>query len=489
MWSARAGTVVVVTLAVIGSACGDEVADPSLGTLQVEVRVSGEGSDPDGFRIAVDGTGATATGLPQTPVFFPVSPGSHQIVLGGVAANCLLAGDEVRSATVSAGDTSGVLFEVSCEPAAGEIQITTASDGSDIDPSGYLVLLDSVPRVHLQPTGSVTLAVTAGAHEIALTGVTPNCSVEGGNARQIEVPAASSMRLDFAISCETAPPAGHGNEIAFVSTPPDSQRARLYVMNADGTGVRPLLPDSPGNQIDPDWALDGDRLVYASDNLTFLFELQVFNLGSASPVELDIGGEFGKVDPRWSPDGTRIAYTQVDDTQSDDVTFMQLVTIRADGSSPQPVGVFPFDNTEHPTWSPDGSRLAFTFVPIDFVDFGAVLGPASIYVVGPDGSALRILVPPSMNAIHPAWSPDGGRIAFSSNGDLYLVGAEGGEPTQLTSGPGADRGPAWAPDGSKIAFSSDRDGNSEIYVVDVTGENPTRLTNNPADDSSPAWRP
>lgn len=42
---------------------------------------------------------------------------------------------------------------------------------------------------------------------------------------------------------------------------------------------------------------------------------------------------------------------------------------------------------------------------------------------------------------------------------------------------------------SRIAFSTDRDGNVEIYVMDADGSNPTNLTNNPADDLWPAWSP
>ena len=45
------------------------------------------------------------------------------------------------------------------------------------------------------------------------------------------------------------------------------------------------------------------------------------------------------------------------------------------------------------------------------------------------------------------------------------------------------------PDGSKIAFVSDRDGNYDIFVMDADGSNPTNLTNSPADDVMPAWSP
>ncbi|MFQ5874860.1 MAG: TolB family protein, partial [Dehalococcoidia bacterium] len=52
-----------------------------------------------------------------------------------------------------------------------------------------------------------------------------------------------------------------------------------------------------------------------------------------------------------------------------------------------------------------------------------------------------------------------------------------------------DSRPAWSPDGTKIAFTSDRDGNWEIYVMDADGSNPRNLTNLPIGEYEPAWSP
>jgi len=65
----------------------------------------------------------------------------------------------------------------------------------------------------------------------------------------------------------------------------------------------------------------------------------------------------------------------------------------------------------------------------------------------------------------------------------------GSEQTRLTNDPVDDSYPAWSPDGKKIAFSSERDGNFEVYVMNADGSEQTRLTYNPVDYLYPAWSP
>ncbi len=75
---------------------------------------------------------------------------------------------------------------------------------------------------------------------------------------------------------------------------------------------------------------------------------------------------------------------------------------------------------------------------------------------------------------HPAPSPDGSTIAFSWQGDLWLVPATGGEARRLTANPASDRHPVWSRDGSELAFASDRHGNLDVFVAPVDGSQPPR---------------
>jgi Tol biopolymer transport system component len=149
---------------------------------------------------------------------------------------------------------------------------------------------------------------------------------------------------------------------------------------------------------------------------------------------------------------------------------------------PESLGISASDGA--PSWSPDGRKIAF----VSDRD-----GNEEIYLMNADGSdPTRLTHNPGVDR-RPFWSPDGGKIAFVSerdgNREIYIMNADGSDSTRLTHSPGRDQALSWSPDGSKIAYISDRDGNEEIYMMNTDGSSQTRLTNNSARDLRPSWSP
>lgn len=101
---------------------------------------------------------------------------------------------------------------------------------------------------------------------------------------------------------------------------------------------------------------------------------------------------------------------------------------------------------------------------------------------------------PYVQETWPTWSPDGTMIAYTSNAedifqDIWVMNADGTNQTRLTVNEAFDAFPEWSPDGTKIAFTSDREEVDDIWVMDVDGSDPLRLTSGQGVDERPDWSP
>ncbi len=138
-------------------------------------------------------------------------------------------------------------------------------------------------------------------------------------------------------------------------------------------------------------------------------------------------------------------------------------------------------------WSPDGGRIA-------------VSRNGDIFTMNPDGgNVVNLTNSPNVTEKEPTWSPSGQQIAFASNQEgrwhIFSIPAGGGESTKLTSGESDNNQPYWYRSGGLLAgseaivFTTNRDGNQEIYVMATDGSGLRNLSNNRANDNQPAASP
>ncbi|MEX0850723.1 MAG: hypothetical protein WD015_04390 [Gaiellaceae bacterium] len=137
-----------------------------------------------------------------------------------------------------------------------------------------------------------------------------------------------------------------------------------------------------------------------------------------------------------------------------------------------------------PAWSPDGGRIAFA---------SKREGTFDLYVMNGDGTGTRRLTSTREDDGHPTWSPRGDRIAFSRGieGDIYVMNADGSAMRRITENGAAETQPAWSPDGRWIAYVKRTPGTElrEVWLVRPDGSGERRLTSLGAASYSPAWSP
>jgi dipeptidyl aminopeptidase/acylaminoacyl peptidase len=235
-------------------------------------------------------------------------------------------------------------------------------------------------------------------------------------------------------------------------------------------------------------------------------------------------------DPRLSPDGRLIAYVVTSIDREESVYRSAIWVVPVDGSE-EPRRFTSCERRDmSPRWSPDGKWLAFTSTRDGEDEEKA---KAQLYLVAAEGGDPRKLTDGDESVEAFAWSPDSSRIAFPRRvrdaaydeendrkraprrftrvfykldsvgwiGDrrkhLFVVGIDGSDARQLTSGDCENDAPAWSPDGKQIAFGSmrgdrwDVDLHDAVYVLDVDADDaePRRLTADDETGSHPSFSP
>ena len=347
----------------------------------------------------------------------------------------------LMTATVACDDSSVTPVE---EGGVGSIRVEARTAGPALDPDGYRVSLDGIEVGTVDAMGSIDLTeVPTGEYEVSVSGVDSHCALDSQESQRGTVLPDDTRVFPFFFWCMTPVPAEA--ELVFVAG--SSFASDLNALMRDGTVV-PIVQGVEGVESwgfrDPDWSPDGESILIVRPQSGFqtgvIWRIQV----DGSRVDRIAAGWR----PSWSPDGQRISFI--------DFTDNSLHVVNVDGTSAQPI---PLEHqVDYAAWSPTEDQ----FIAELAVSTGSA-GARNVAVVDMSGAVIHwVGGSASSGRRHPTWSPDGKRVAYRRLCDgsdcdpgwgLWHASVDGGDEVAVIEGPDPFD-PEWAPDGSRILFTN-----------------------------------
>jgi len=268
-----------------------------------------------------------------------------------------------------------------------------------------------------------------------------------------------------------------GQWLAFNDKAAPDEAFAIYLLSPSTLEKRRLTTPPPAmwGDHDPAFTPDGRRLSFTRSVSEGMQDVYVISVSGGEPERLtdDSRNVYGHA---WTADGRHLLFA------SNRAGRTGLWRIRASGGVPTWVGlgdgsaVFP---------SVAGQRLAY-------VQSTALINIWQVQV-GRDASAAPLVASTQWD-LHPQVSPDGRRLAFTSNRsgsyEVWLSDRDGSNAIKLTAfgGPFTST-PRWSPDSRHLVFTARPGGQADVYVIDAEGALPRRLTTDAADEMAASWSP
>jgi Tol biopolymer transport system component len=302
--------------------------------------------------------------------------------------------------------------------------------------------------------------------------------------------AATCLVLAFDSTARAAFPGANG-KIAF-------SNGDIYTVNADGSGTAQLT-STPSLEFAPEWSPDGQQILFSASQKVWRMNADgsgAYALAPTTPGDTVASGA-------WSPDGAQVAFVAGGYYLPSGDLQLDIYKMNLDGSGLTKVTSTPTCNTLGAlSWSPKGDKIVFQRSPVSGCG-GDEESPSDydIYTVTVDGTVETNLTAtaPTLHEVNPSWSPDGSKIAYESSptfgspADIYVMNADGTAQTDITTSSAFENTPAWSSDGSKIAFvrTASSGSPSELWTMQPNGSGQSFLSALPNSSFAyyPDWQP
>lgn len=266
-------------------------------------------------------------------------------------------------------------------------------------------------------------------------------------------------------------------------------RHSLMVIDVE-TGLRREISNVEASF--PNWSPNGSRIAYWFYSGPYgRREIATIPAGGGEPVVVAKDFSVSNWNPVWSPEGKYLYFVS---SRTGNLNFWRVRIDENSGavlSEPEAV-VTPSKYSRHLSFSKDGSRMVYVqtndHANIQAVEFDPVAGKtvgSPFWITQGDRQVSRAEL-----------SPDGSRFVMRLIGrtqdDIVTVSRDGKEWREVTNDEPFDRYVRWSPDGKRIAFSSDRQGGGQVWVSNADGTDLRQITSNVRGEAGtgfPVWSP